>query len=649
MNAQRALGQKRVDWVGVSQLWEYRRGDARTGTPGAHPKRLLGTETAAGRFRSDAARSLVNQGHSVFVKMKQLREGSVDVSNLDPKDCLDICNEYRLVLQTCSNAIYERFRQAAEQGVLPDPSAETEYEELLQMDQVWSLAEVFFVREKYLRKHGGYVVQSLCAWVKQHFSSAAEEARALLRTGEQLPPAGESATVYWTAVFQMLFQGEVDTVLELFGLHADAHVPGSAVSTVRRLLDEMPSLGVGDGITEFLRVWKLWQKGCQEVLRTDAAFDTEPQLELVLRLLAGDVGVFDELKEYADLWCQLLVARLLYTNPLARFYDLQIDIDWARTTMGTGDDSVQELYYHIMTLDPFALIKGSCECFNSWWLPVHLIDILIGLKVKFGGHAPNLRAFLFREFTEHLMSEPSLFAIVPSYFTSVGDLGLDYLECFLERVPIESETKARKLLRVCALHGLVGLEQSICRVMGRRAVGTGQLGSALGWYTRAGDDASLDIVAQLADTMLRDYQQARLDGKQPDLQRKVKALLPALTSSGRLEFLRDYCEFLDNRQRHEYHDAAVRLISFFQHDSAPRWFWVDLLLDALPLLEVHENVVFSEEQTLALMQILEGLSISMNGERYLTLGHSGRREQIEELRLALARNLASAIMCPDGV
>lgn len=122
----------------------------------------------------------------------------------------------------------------------------------------------------------------------------------------------------------MLFQGETATVHDLLGLHADARVPTSAVATIRQLLSDMPTLGVGDGITEFLRVWKLWQKGCQEILRTDAAFDGQPELELVLRLLAGDVGVFDELKHFADLWCQLLVARLLYTNPLARFYDLQV-------------------------------------------------------------------------------------------------------------------------------------------------------------------------------------------------------------------------------------------------------------------------------------------------------------------------------------
>jgi hypothetical protein len=118
----------------------------------------------------------------------------------------EIAHRYRLVLQTCSNALYERFRRDAERGAMPEPDREAEYEELLQMDQVWSLCEIFFVREKHLRKHGGYVVQSLCGWVRQHFSSAQEEARLLLQTGEPLPPEGAAADVYWTVLFQLLFQ-----------------------------------------------------------------------------------------------------------------------------------------------------------------------------------------------------------------------------------------------------------------------------------------------------------------------------------------------------------------------------------------------------------------------------------------------------------
>jgi hypothetical protein len=266
-------------------------------------------------------------------------------------------------------------------------------------------------------------------------------------------------TLLFAPLYFGLHQGETSTVRDLLGLHADGRDPSSPSGVLRALLDVMPVMGAGDGITEFLRQWKvptplvflvlhnnslahlltfvhsldrplaclhecllvcslatlfdtlslfgvchsrihtdlqMWQKACRDALQGGSLGENcEPEYELMLRLVAGDVGAFDTLKVYADMWCQLLVARLLYTNPLARFFDLQVDVDWARGVMSSGgaEDPVQQLYYHIMNLDPLALIKGSCECFDawSWWLPVHLIDILIGLKVKFGGHANALR------------------------------------------------------------------------------------------------------------------------------------------------------------------------------------------------------------------------------------------------------------------
>lgn len=76
--------------------------------------------------------------------MKALRDSAADPSNLDPKECLEICNEYassapccawailtkggacryRVVLQTCSNGLYERFRRGAEVGRMPEPDDE---------------------------------------------------------------------------------------------------------------------------------------------------------------------------------------------------------------------------------------------------------------------------------------------------------------------------------------------------------------------------------------------------------------------------------------------------------------------------------------------------------------------------------------------
>lgn len=72
--------------------------------------------------------------------------------------------------------------------------------------------------------------------------------------------------------------------------------------------------------------FQMWQKACREALQGGSLGMCEPEYEIMLRLLAGDVGVFDVIKGYADMWCQLLVARLLYTNPLARFFDLQVSI-----------------------------------------------------------------------------------------------------------------------------------------------------------------------------------------------------------------------------------------------------------------------------------------------------------------------------------
>lgn len=114
-----------------------------------------------------------------------------------------------------------------------------------------------------------------------------------------------------------------------------------------------------------------------------------------------------------------------------------------------------------------------------------------------------------------------------------------------------------------------------------------------------------------------------------------------------MEFLREYCAFLDARKSQATHtEAAGALVSMLERRAAPKWFWVDLLLDALPLLELPGEVAFSEAQTLTLLRCLEELAMSPNAERLLGVAHSSRAHEIEGLRLALARNLASAIMCP---
>lgn len=96
-------------------------------------------------------------------------------------------------------------------------------------------------------------------------------------------------------------------------------------------------------------------------------------------------------------------------------------------------------------------------------------------------------------------------------------------------------------------------------------------------------------------------------------------------------------------------DAASLLLSLMTSQIAPRSFWMTLLTDALPLLE-QKQVIFSAEQTYELMRCLEDVA---SGSGRPAHGEPDARQlqdddiettKVEMLRLALARNLARAIV-----
>ncbi|KAB5517652.1 hypothetical protein PHYPO_G00169650 [Pangasianodon hypophthalmus] len=117
----------------------------------------------------------------------------------------------------------------------------------------------------------------------------------------------------------------------------------------------------------------------------------------------------------------------------------------------------------------------------------------------------------------------------------------------------------------------------------------------------------------------------------------IDNLGPAMLLSDRLTFLGKYREFHRLYGEKKFTDAAKLLLSLMTAKIAPRSFWMTLLIDALPLLEQKE-VIFSVDQTHELMFCLEELT-SDNSK--LQPEHLA---QLELLRLALARNLAMAIV-----
>ncbi|XP_013792896.1 nuclear pore complex protein Nup85-like [Limulus polyphemus] len=106
--------------------------------------------------------------------------------------------------------------------------------------------------------------------------------------------------------------------------------------------------------------------------------------------------------------------------------------------------------------------------------------------------------------------------------------------------------------------------------------------------------------------------------------------------SDRLTFLGKYREFHKMYEEKEFKEASALLVSLLASRLAPKYFWVTLLFDALPLLE-SEEVVFSSRQTFQLMYCLEEL-------QQKTDKPPGLKEKEDLLRLALTRNLARAFI-----
>ncbi|MEE6522356.1 hypothetical protein FKM82_020851, partial [Ascaphus truei] len=227
------------------------------------------------------------------------------------------------------------------------------------------------------------------------------------------------------------------------------------------------------------------------------------------------------------------------------------------------------------------------------------------------------------------------------YFDHCAEFGRTYLELHMERIPLNTERKALKALRVCEQRQMTEQVRSICKTMAMQALRNSRLGSALSWSIRAKDAAFATLIS---DRFLKDYCER---GKFSDLD-LIDNLGPTMLLSDRLTFLGKYREFHRLYSDRLFVEAASLLLSLMTAHIAPYSFWLTLLMDALPLLE-QKQVIFSADQTHELMCCLEDTVAARqepaepNDSRRLQ-DSDIENTKIEMLRLALARNIARAIV-----
>ncbi len=69
-------------------------------------------------------------------------------------------------------------------------------------------------------------------------------------------------------------------------------------------------------------------------------------------------------------------------------------------------------------------------------------------------YGTQLSEFLLLEYGATLLGHESLWQVAMDYFSACPSKGKDYMRLCLERVPLATERKAVKVLRVCEQHQL---------------------------------------------------------------------------------------------------------------------------------------------------------------------------------------------------
>ncbi|XP_030152682.1 nuclear pore complex protein Nup85 [Lynx canadensis] len=583
---------------------------------------------------SQILRKLFNESHGIFVGLQRVEEELTGKSR--KAQLVRVSKNYRSVIRACM----EEMHQAA--IAAKDPASGRQFSSqvsiLSAMELIWNLCEILFIEVA----PAGPLLLHLLDWVRLHVCEVDSLLADVL--GSENPSKHES---FWNLVTILVLQGRLDEARQMLSKEADISPTSAGMCRILGdLMRTMPVLSPGNTqtLTELELKWQHWHEECERHLQ-DGTFASSPHLESLCKIMLGDEAALLEQKELLNNWYHFLVTRLLYSHPTVKPIDLHFYAQSSLDLFLGGESSPEPLDNILMAAFEFDIHQVIKECsiaLSNWWFVAHLTDLLDHCKLLqshnlyFGS---NMREFLLLEYASGLFAHHSLWQLGVDYFDYCPELGRVSLELHIERIPLSTEQKALKVLRICEQRQMTEQVRSICKILAMKAVRNNRLGSALSWSIRAKDAAFATLVS---DRFLRDYCER---GCFSDLD-LIDNLGPAMMLSDRLTFLGKYREFHRFYGEKRFFDAASLLLSLMTSQIAPRCFWVTLLTDALPLLE-QKQVIFTTEQTYELMRCLEDLASGrpVRGEPGAQrLQEDIENTKLEMLRLALARNLARAII-----
>ena len=569
-------------------------------------------------LKNSITRTLIMQSYSIFALVQEAR-GDLKDQPSNKAVLIKCSRRYRSILRSCSSKLQSN------EGEVSD-SNQSIVELYAAMELIWSLCEILLIEEL----PPGVVLCELMQWCKTHFPIAYDLVAECSQSEE---PAKHQS--YWKAVYALVLQGQISEAREFLKTHHE-YLGSSMFQSLDELLRKMPVYDnyQAQSITEFDVKRKYWQEECKS--RLDLGdFDLKPELKLICQILCGDDDAFEEIKDIAGSWYQMLISFLFYSNPTIMSFDIHYCCNMCIDMYG-GIASLSPLDSILLSTFKFDITQLMGECcahFSNWWLPLHLTDLLTLCTLHSNSFITNpyksgcsgLRESLCVKYASELAVQPSMWNIAAEYFNHSGPNSQHYLSLFIERIPLTSEKKARNILKLCSKNGFYKEAQSIQRQMAIKALHQNQLGRALSWSIKSNDSK---FVVHIAEKMLMEY----LDKGVFSNMDVIDYLGPAIASSERLAFLGKYREFQKLLMESNEKEAGHLLLNLLLSKVAPKEFWISLMMDTLPLLENEHCLVYDSEDTTHLLKCLDELQISKRD--------AADDEKIVILRKAIVKNLA---------
>ncbi|KAJ7316009.1 hypothetical protein JRQ81_002171 [Phrynocephalus forsythii] len=488
------------------------------------------------------------------------------------------------------------------------------------MELIWNLCEIMFI-EAAPGKHGRMASQN----------------------DIDLSESPAKHENFWNVVTTFVLQGRMNEARQLLSKEANTNPTSMSMC---KILDELmrkmpvPSHGGAQTLTEMELKWQHWHEECERFLK-DGTFASSPHMETLCKILLGDEKAILEKKDLLTTWYHFLVTRLLYCHPTVKHVELHLYAQSSLDMFLGGESSPEPLDTILLAAFEFDIHQVIKECsivLSNWWFVAHLTDLLDHCNLLqshnlyFGS---NMREYLLLEYASGLFSHHSLWQLAVDYFDHCPAYGRAYLEHHIERVPLDTEHKALKVLRICEQRLMKEQVRSICKIMAMKAVRNTKPAEML---KPQGQAWGHSFVSRLDCKFLKEYCER---GCFSDLD-LIDNLGSSMLLSDRLTFLGKYREFHRMYGEKQFLPAAKLLLMLMTARIAPRSFWMTLLTDALPLLEQKE-VIFSADQTYELMKCLEDVTAADSKKEKLQVDEA-ETMKVEMLRLALARNLARAIV-----